>query len=66
MEAGNTAILYGDYSGLYTKLAENVSIQVLTEKYIDEHVIGVIAWLECDSKIVEPQKLAVLTMKSGS
>lgn len=66
MEAGNTAILYGDYSGLYTKLAENVSIQVLNEKYIDEHVIGVIAWLECDSKIVEPQKLAVLTMKSGS
>lgn len=66
MEAGNAAILYGDYSGLYTKLAENVSIQVLNEKYIDEHVIGVIAWLECDSKIVEPQKLAVLTMKSGT
>ena len=60
---GAIPVLYGDYSGLYTKMTEGISIQVLVEKYIDEHVIGVAAWLEVDSKIVEPQKLAVLKIK---
>lgn len=64
MEASAKAIAYGDMSGLYVKLVENVEIQVLREKFADEHAIGVIGWIEADSKVVEPQKIAVLTMKA--
>lgn len=63
---GTTPILYGDYSGLYLKFAGDMTIQVLQEKYATEHCIGVVAWVEADSKIVEPQKLAKLTMKKAS
>jgi len=56
-------IAYGDMSGLTVKLAQNVEIQMLMEKYATQHAIGVVGYIECDSKIVEPQKLAVLQMK---
>lgn len=56
-------IAYGDMSGLYVKLAQNVEIQMLMEKFATQHAIGVVGYIECDSKIVEPQKLAVLQMK---
>lgn len=55
-------IAYGDMSGLYVKLAQNVELQILNEKYATQHAVGVVGWVECDSKIVEPQKLAVLKM----
>lgn len=64
MAAGKTAIAYGDMSGLYVKLAQNVEIQVLMEKYATQHAIGVVGYIEVDSDIVEPQKLAALKMKS--
>lgn len=59
------AVTYGDYSGLYVKLAQNVELQVLNEKFATQHAVGVVGYVEVDSKIVEPQKLAVLTMKSA-
>lgn len=59
------AIVYGDMSGLYVKLAQNVELQVLNEKYATQHAIGVVGYVEADSKIVEPQKLAVLTMAAA-
>ncbi len=59
------AIAYGDMSGLYVKLVEDVAIQVLREKYADEHALGVVGWIEADSKIIEPQKIAVLTMAAA-
>ena len=65
MAAGKKAILYGDYSGLSTNFRENVSVKILRELYSAKHVIGVISWFEFDSKITEPQKLAVLTMKAS-
>ena len=65
MAAGKKPIVYGDISGLYVKLVETPSIDVLREKYADEHVIGVIAWVEADSKIVEPQKIALLEMAAA-
>lgn len=65
MASGSKAIVYGDMSGLYVKLAQNVEIQVLLEKYATQHAVGVVGYVEADSKIVEPQKLAVLTMKTG-
>lgn len=65
MAAGAKAILYGDYSGLSVNMRENISIEVLREKYATQHAIGVNAWFEFDSKVTDGQKLAVLTMKAG-
>lgn len=66
MAAGNTAIYYGDMHGLATKFSENINIQVLRERYADEHAYGVIGWLEFDSKVIDEQQIAKLTMASGS
>lgn len=63
--ASAVPIFYGDFSGLYVKLAEDVNVQVLKERYAEEHVVGVIAWAEIDSKIVEEQKIAKLTMQAA-
>lgn len=63
--AGAKAILYGDYSGLSVNIRENISIQVLREKYATQHATGVVAWFEFDSKVTDNQKLAVLVMKSA-
>lgn len=65
MAAGAKAILYGDYSGLSVNMRENISIEVLREKYATMHAIGVNAWFEFDSKVTDAQKLAVLTMKAS-
>jgi HK97 family phage major capsid protein len=61
----NKVIAYGDFSGLYVKLAQNVELQVLNEKYATQHAVGVVGYVEADSKIVEPQKLALLTMAAA-
>ncbi len=65
MAAGAKVIAYGDMSGLYVKFTGTVEVKVLREKYADEHAIGVLGWVEADSKIVEPQKIAVLTMAAA-
>lgn len=65
LAAGAKAVLYGDYSGLSVNIRENISIQVLREKYATQHAIGVVAWFEFDSKVTDHQKLAVLAMKSA-
>lgn len=63
--SGNAVIYYGDMSCLATKFNENVNIQVLREKYADEHATGVVGWFEFDSKIENEQGLAKLVMKNG-
>lgn len=63
--AGAKAILYGDYSGLSVNFRENISIEILREKYATQHAIGVVSWFEFDSKVTDHQKLAVLTMKAS-
>lgn len=65
LAAGASAVLYGDYSGLSVNLREDISIQVLREKYATQHAIGVVAWFEFDSKVTDSQKLAVLKMKAS-
>ena len=60
--AGNAVIYYGDFKGLATKFNENINIQVLREKYADEHADGIIGWFEFDSKVEDNQKLAKLVM----
>lgn len=58
-----TAIYYGDMSGLAVKTSEDVSIQILNEKYATQHAVGVIAWVEIDAKVENAQKIAALKMK---
>lgn len=65
MEAGKTAIYYGDMSGLAVKLSEDVSIDVLRELYAAQHAIGVVGWIEIDSKVENAQKIAKLVMKAS-
>lgn len=62
--AGNTAIYYGDMKGLATKFSEDINIEVLREKYADEHAVGVIGWFEFDSKVEDAQKIAKLVCKA--
>ena len=63
--AGNSAIYYGDFKGLATKFSENINIQVLRERYADEHADGVIGWFEFDAKVENAQMMAVLKMASN-
>lgn len=66
MGAGKTAIYYGNMAGLATKFSENMEIQVLREKYADQHADGVIGWFEFDSKVQDAQQIAKLVMASAS
>lgn len=63
--AGNTAIYYGDMRGLATKFSEDMNIEVLREKYATQHAIGVVGWLEFDSKVEDAQKIAKLVMAAS-
>ena len=63
--AGNTAIYYGNMKGLATKFNEEVSIQILREKFADEHAVGVIGWFEFDSKVQDAQQIAKLVCKGA-
>lgn len=62
MATGATAIYYGDLKGLATKFSEDINIEVLREKYADEHAVGVIGWFEFDGKVQDQQRLAKLVM----
>lgn len=63
--AGNTAIYYGNMSGLATKFSEDINIEVLREKYADEHAVGVVGWFEFDAKVENQQKVAKLVCKTN-
>lgn len=65
MAEGNTAIYYGNMTGLATKFTENMEIQVLREKYADQHADGVIGWFEFDAKVQDTQQIAKLVMGGG-
>lgn len=60
---GEKPVFYGDMSGLYVKLAQNVEIQILIEKFATQHAIGVVGYVEADSKVVENQKIAALIVQ---
>ena len=55
-------ILYGDYSALSVNIRENISIEVLREKYATQHALGVVAWMEFDARVTDNQKVAVLKL----
>jgi HK97 family phage major capsid protein len=58
MGVGANEIFYGDLSGLHLKMTQGIQIQVLNERFADQYAIGVVAATECDSAIIEPQKIA--------
>lgn len=60
----DTSVVYGDFSAMYVNVQEDVAIQVLNEKYADEHATGILAWLEMDARVIEPQKLVVSKKKA--
>lgn len=60
--SANKAVLYGDYSGLGVNMRENISVQILLEKYATMHAVGIVSWFEFDSKVLDNQKLAALVM----
>jgi HK97 family phage major capsid protein len=60
--SANKAVLYGDYKGLAVNMREDISIQILLEKYATMHAIGVVSWFEFDSNVIDHQKLATLVM----
>ena len=64
--SGAKAVLYGDYSGLSVNIRENMTVEVLREKYATQHAIGVVAWMELDSKVSDAQKLATLVMSTAA
>ena len=63
--ANKAVIYYGDFRGLATKFNEDINIQVLREKYADEHADGIIGWFEFDAKVEDAQKIAKLVMAAS-
>jgi HK97 family phage major capsid protein len=59
---GLNVLAYGDMAGLYVKLAQNVEIAILNELYATQHAVGVVGYVEFDSKVVEPQRITRLKM----
>lgn len=59
-EGSKTIVYYGDMSGLAVKVSEDIIIEVLREKYATQHAIGVVGWLEMDSKVENEQKIVKL------
>ena len=58
--AGNTVIYYGDFSGLAVKVSEEANMQVLNERYAEEHLTGILAFIEMDAKVADTQKISKL------
>lgn len=59
---GLSVLSYGDYQGLYVKVAKNVEISILNELYATSNATGIIGYVEFDSKVIEPQRITKLKM----
>lgn len=64
--ANTNKIFYGDFRGLGTKFSEDINIQVLRERYADQHAVGIVGWLEFDAAVIDDQQLAVLVAGEAS
>ena len=63
-DAGDAPVIYyGDFSGLATKFSENINITVLREHFAIQHALGIVAYFEFDSKVIDNQKIAGLVNK---
>ena len=63
VKAGATVMYYGDYTGLATKVSENINIKVLTEVKARQHAVEVLGFVELDAKVQNAQKIAKLVIK---
>lgn len=63
--AGKTGIYYGDMSGLAVKFAEQPTIEIAREKFLEQHAIGAFCWLEADAKVQVEQAIAQLKFKAS-
>ena len=63
--ASTVCIFYGDMKGIATKFSEDISIEVLREHYAPQHAVGVVGWIEFDSKVCNEQMIAGLQMHSA-
>ena len=63
-QISDDVIYYGDFTGLATKISEDMSIQVLYEKYAEQHAVGILAFMGFDAKVQNPQKISKLTVKA--
>ena len=48
--------------GLAVNVQEEVNIQILKEKYAEQHCIGVLGFVEADAKVQNAQKISKLVM----
>jgi len=62
--ATKRTVFYGDFTGLAVKVSEDINIQVLNEVYAGQHVVGILGFLEMDSKVEDQQKISVLVQKA--
>lgn len=58
--AGKTICFYGDFTGLAVKISENAEMRLLEERYAEEHMLGILAFLEMDAKVADTQKISKL------
>lgn len=65
MAAGAKAVYYGDMSGLAVKVSEEAQVTVLREKFATQHAVGVVAYVELDSKVENAEKIAMLKMAAS-
>ena len=65
MAAGAKAVYYGDMSGLAVKVTEEAQVTVLREKFATQHAVGVVAYVELDSKVENAEKIAMLKMAAS-
>lgn len=63
VKAGATVMYYGDYTGLATKVSENINIKVLTEVKARQHAVEILGFVELDAKVQNAQKIAKLVIK---
>lgn len=62
LTAGATPIYYGDMNGLGTKFSEDMSVEVLRERFATQHAVGVVGYVDFDARVINEQMLAKLTM----
>lgn len=65
MAADQPAVVYGDMSALYLKMAQNIETVIQRETHAQKHAIGLVISAEADSAVIEPQKIATLKMASA-
>lgn len=60
--AGNTAIFYGDFSGLAVKVSEDVEMKILDQVQAINHLTTIVAFIEFDAKLADEQKISKLVL----